>query len=288
MNLILPPSPPLYPDSDGKPLAENTLQLRWIVILFGNLSALFAERADVFVAADLLWYPVEGHPEIRVAPDVLLVFGRPKGHRGSYRQWEEGNVPLTVVFEVLSPGNTAMEMADKLAFYEEHGVEEYYVYDPDNNRLLVYLRRGEVLRRVRPLEGFVSPRLGIRFDLSGPEMVVYGPVGGRFLTFEEVVASRQEAERRAVQETERAGQAERQARQAVEEARQASEQARQAAEQVRQATEQARQATEQARQAERRAARLAELSRKARRGQASAEELQELDGLSEPPAVPPS
>jgi len=36
-----------------------------------------------------------------------------------------------VVFEVLSPSNTQQEMADKRAFYEEHGVEEYYVYDPD-------------------------------------------------------------------------------------------------------------------------------------------------------------
>jgi Uma2 family endonuclease len=255
MNLILPPSPPQYPDSDGKPMAENTLQLRWIVILFGNLSALFNGRADVFVAADLFWYPVEGHPEIRTAPDVLVVFGRPKGHRGSYRQWEEGNVPLTVVFEVLSPGNTVPEMADKLAFYEEHGVEEYCIYDPDSNRLFAYLRQGDALRRVRPVEGHVSPRLGIRFDLSGPEMVVHGPDGGRFLTFEEVVASRNQAEQRADQAERRADQAE----------------------------QRADQAEQRVDQAERRAARVAELSRKARRGQASAEELQELDRLEEPP-----
>src|SRR5205807_8645404 len=72
----------VYPDSDGKPMAENTKQLRWIVVLFGNLCALFRDRPDVFVAADLFWYPVEGEPDIRAAPDVLLVFGRPKGDRG--------------------------------------------------------------------------------------------------------------------------------------------------------------------------------------------------------------
>ena len=90
-----------------------------------------------------LWYPVEGHPEIRIAPDVYVVFGRPKGHRGSYQQWEEDNVPLTVVFEVLSPGNTYPEMDVKHAFYEEHGVEEYYVYDPESNPLSVFVRRGK-------------------------------------------------------------------------------------------------------------------------------------------------
>ena len=97
----------------------------------------------------------------------------------------EDNVPLTVVFEILSPGNTVMEMDDKLAFYEEYGVEEYYVYDPDSNRLKVFLHRGEVLRRVRRLDGFVSPRLKIRFDLSGPELVIYHPDGEKFLTFKE-------------------------------------------------------------------------------------------------------
>lgn len=199
-----PPGPIVYPDSDGKPMADNTKQARWIFVLFGNLAALFRLRADVFVAADLFWYPVEGHPEIRTAPDVLVVFGRPKGDRGSYMQWEEGNVPLTVVFEVLSPGNTPPEMADKQAFYEEHGVEEYYVYDPDSNHFQVYLRRGDVLRRIRPVDGFVSPRLKIRFDLSGPEMVVYHPDGRRFLTFEELETARDEAEQRASKAEQRA------------------------------------------------------------------------------------
>jgi Uma2 family endonuclease len=233
------PAPPIhYPESDGEPLADNTRQFRWIVVLFANLAALFSKRADVFVGDNLFWYPVEGHPEIRIAPDALVVFGRPKGDRGSYKQWEEGHVPLTVVFEVLSPGNTFAEMADKLAFYEEYGVEEYYIYDPDNNRLFVYLRQGEVLRRVRFAQGFVSPRLGIRFDLSGAELVVFGPAT-RFLTFEELQATHE----------------------------------------VLKTTHQKLKATHE--QAIQRAARLAELSWKARRGQATPEELQELERLEQ-------
>src|SRR5205823_14016220 len=101
------------------PMAENTRQLRWIVTLYGNLAAMFRDTPDVFVAGDLLWYAVEGEPEVRQAPDVLVAFGRPRGDRGLYRQWEEGGVAPQVVFEVLSPGNTPNEMADKLAFYDE-------------------------------------------------------------------------------------------------------------------------------------------------------------------------
>jgi Uma2 family endonuclease len=206
MNINAAPQPPpvLYPDSDGQPLVDNTRQLRWITTLYGNLAALFDGRPDVFVAADLLWYPVEGQPEVRAAPDVLVVFGRPKGDRGSYRQWEEDGVPITVAFEVLSPSNTVTEMDDKHAFYEEHGVEEYYLYDPDRNRLLAYVRRGDVLRRVRPVQGHASPRLGIRFDVSGNELAVYRPDGQRFLTFPELEAARQQAEQRAGQAEQRA------------------------------------------------------------------------------------
>jgi Uma2 family endonuclease len=186
-----------YPESDGQPLAENTLQFQWIVRLADNLSALFHARQDVFVCGDQFWYPVEGAPEIRLAPDVYVIFGRPKGHRPSYKQWEEGGVPMTVVWEILSPGNDALEMGNKFAFYDEYGVEEYYVYDPDTNRLSGYIRRGHVLPRQWQMNGFVSPRLGIRFDLSGPELVVRYPDGRPFLTFEELAVQRDNAEQRA-------------------------------------------------------------------------------------------
>lgn len=66
-------------------MAENTKQLEVIVYLDDNLSALFDDGEDVFVAADLLWYPVEGRPDIRTAPAAMVVFGRPKG-RGAVAQ----------------------------------------------------------------------------------------------------------------------------------------------------------------------------------------------------------
>jgi hypothetical protein len=177
--------------------------------------------ADVFIAADILWYPVEGEPEVRTAPDVLVAFGRPRGDRGSYKQWEEGGIAPQVVFEVLSPGNDYAEMADKLDFYDSHGVEEYYVYNPDKNSLVVYARQGEVLRRVRPADGYVSPRLGIRFQLTTPEMTVYHPDGRPFLTFDQLEAERvraEEARRHAVERAEQADEARRHAEQRADEA----------------------------------------------------------------------
>jgi Uma2 family endonuclease len=192
-------TPPIvYPESDGKPLAENDVQFRWIYFLYGNLAGLFHDRDDVFVSGDQLWYPVEGHPEIVLAPDVYVVFGRPKRKPcPSYKQWEENGIPMTVVFEIRSPSNTKQEMNDKRLFYETYGVEEYYDFDPDRNRLQIWRRRGTVLRRMRPANNFISPRLGIRFDLSGDEMVVYGPDGKPFIPVEEQRAAVDAAQRQA-------------------------------------------------------------------------------------------
>ncbi len=48
-----------YPDSDGKPMADNTEQYEWIVKIKENLEILFATSPNVFIAGDLLWYPVQ-------------------------------------------------------------------------------------------------------------------------------------------------------------------------------------------------------------------------------------
>jgi Uma2 family endonuclease len=177
MSLSLSAPETLYPDSDGKPMADKTKQFYWIGILMWELDALLP--AD-FVAGDLLWYPREGQT-IRQAPDVLIALGRPKGHRGSYKQWEEDGIAPQVVFEILSPGNRAGEMQNKLEFYERYGVEEYYLYDPDEFHLSGWVREGAHLRLIDPVDGWVSPRLGIRFDAPGDrDMTVCRPDGVAF------------------------------------------------------------------------------------------------------------
>jgi Uma2 family endonuclease len=149
----------IYPDSDGQPMSDNTKQFRWIVLIKENLEILFAHDPQVFIAGDLLWYPVQGRPDIRVAPDAMVVFGRPKGDRGSYKQWVEENVAPQVVFEVLSPGNTVLEMNRKLLFYEHYGVSEYYLYDPDGINLGGFIRGdGNILEEISEMQGWASPQ----------------------------------------------------------------------------------------------------------------------------------
>jgi Uma2 family endonuclease len=190
----------VYPESDGQPMADNTLQFRWIVTIEGGIDALFKDDPNVFVAGDLLWYPVEGYPKIRTAPDILVAFGRPKGERGSYQQWNEGNIAPQVVFEILSPGNRAAELTRKFQFYERYGVEEYYLYDPEIIDLAGWLRSDGFLTAIETLDGWVSPRLGVRFAIEEGDLKLYRPDGRRFTTYVELVREAELAQQQAEQE----------------------------------------------------------------------------------------
>jgi Uma2 family endonuclease len=170
----------------------------------------------------------------------MVVFGRAKGERRSYRQWEEENIPPQVVFEILSESNKTAEgrreMERKLAFYEQYGVEEYYIYDPDELVLEGWLRQGEQLVAIEQMSDWVSPRLQVRFaKQGGEELTLYRPDGQRFLSSveleEQLVRERQRAERE---------------RQRAEQERQQTERERQRAEQEEQRAERERQRAEQA------------------------------------------
>jgi len=176
-----------YPESDGKPMADNTLQLDWMLKIIGELRDQFVKQ-NVFVAGNLFWYPVKGQPSIVTAPDVFVAFGRPQTYRGSYKQWIEDDIAPQVVFEILSPSNSQEEMDDKVDFYDQHGVEEYYFIDPFEEYFIGYTRRKGRLTILHDRNGvgFVSPRLGIRL-VSKEGFQIFTPDGREFQARDERV-----------------------------------------------------------------------------------------------------
>jgi hypothetical protein len=63
----------IYPESDGKSMADNTKQFRWIVTIKESLEWLFVDDPTVFIAGDLLWYPIEGDNKTSQAPDAMVL-----------------------------------------------------------------------------------------------------------------------------------------------------------------------------------------------------------------------
>lgn len=185
-----------YPDSDGQPMAENTEQYRWIAKLVTNLKHLLRDQT-AFVAGDLLWYPVQVPPDQkppRQAPDVMVALGRPQQRRGSYKQWEEGNIAPQVVFEIISPSNSIAEMLDKQAFYAQYGAQEMYFYDPDTRKFWGLVRQTTSAVAWLPVsletQPWTSPSLGIRFELNAVGLMVFYPDGEAFKEPEEGLLER--------------------------------------------------------------------------------------------------
>ena len=130
----LPPAAIDYPESDGKPLAENDPQLHAIHYAFGALLLYYRERADVYVSGDLLIYYEEGNPRVWVAPDAFVVFGVEDRMRGNYKVWEEGKGP-DFVLEVASPTTWREDVERKPGIYARLGVREYFLFDPTGEHL---------------------------------------------------------------------------------------------------------------------------------------------------------
>jgi hypothetical protein len=107
-------------------------------------------------------------------------------------------------------------------FYEKYGVEEYYIYDPDELTLEGWQRLGGRLVEIPGMGGWVSPILGMRFDWQPRrELVLYGPSGRQFLSFVELGQEVQQAQqevKRAQLETQQARSIAEQAELAIQEA----------------------------------------------------------------------
>lgn len=125
---------PLYPESDGKPMAETDTHANLLMNLRLSLDNYFRDDSNVYVSGNLLVYYVEGNPAKCCAPDVFVVRGAPKGERRIYKLWEEGVTPQ-IVIELTSRKTWKEDLQTKWRLYEELGVQEYFIFDPEYDYL---------------------------------------------------------------------------------------------------------------------------------------------------------
>ena len=159
-----------------EPMPETSLHAYFSNLIVSAIRWILRDRQDVFVTTNFAWYP-----ELRNSkdPDVLVVFGRPNYPRSSWRNFREDGVAPQIVFEIKSESNTLRHIAEKRQWYDQHGVEEYYDYDPERGTFTAWARSPQSgrLEQVAPSSGFKSPRLNLTFVLNGQALEIVGPDG---------------------------------------------------------------------------------------------------------------
>lgn len=120
-----------YPDSDGQPMAETEVHILLMVSLIVILRNYYRKADDVYVIGNMFLYFREGHPECRLAPDIMVFKGvAGRKERRSWKTWEEEGAVPRVVFELTSKKTAKEGLVDKRDTYQELGVKEYFLFDP--------------------------------------------------------------------------------------------------------------------------------------------------------------
>lgn len=129
--------------------APNTIHQRISHELDRQLGNFFHKHpCQVFHAPFDVRLPKKGKPDIYtvVQPDLCVICDPRKLD-------EKGCLgPPDLIVEILSPGNTHREMREKYEVYEEAGVKEYWIVNPMEKIVLVYvLNEKKIFIGLQPL-----------------------------------------------------------------------------------------------------------------------------------------
>ena len=201
----------LYPESDGKPMAETDHHIEAILRMRLIFRSYYADTPDAYVSGNLMMYYEDTRPPKAVSPDLLISFGVGKKPRRTHKIWEEGKPPDFVV-EFSSKGTVQNDLNNKMELYARLGISEYFLCDVDRRYLPAPLMGfrlidGEYVEIAPNANGGISSEtLGLDFHLLADGFGIYDPVTQKWLqTPEEAANSRAQRDReRAQRDRERA------------------------------------------------------------------------------------
>jgi Uma2 family endonuclease len=172
-----------YPSSDGEPMGETGIHVRTIMMLLLAVDEFFRDQPDVYCAADMFWYWEKGNPAACTAPDVMVIPGVGKHERDSFKSWEEGGAFPAVVFEIASENTWKNDIEDKYDTFEELGVKEYFIFDPEGDylrpRLQGYRLRKGAYHRVASKGDMLASQLGFSMRGEGTMLRLIDTTTGR-------------------------------------------------------------------------------------------------------------
>ena len=190
-------SPPkqetIYPEQREDDMGETSIHAKLINKLLAILLYYFEKRTDVFLSGNMNLYYEEDNPNKWYAPDLLIAFGVKNHERSSYQIWKEEVFPQ-VIFEVASERTWKTDISEKLEFYSQQGVEEYYILDPEfaylpAPMLAFHHENGRLLSSTIKDDRIFSPRLGLEIVRTEKDFRLFDPNTNEFLhTLEEAEA----------------------------------------------------------------------------------------------------
>lgn len=209
MSRATKPREVVYPESDGKPMAETDVHRKWMVRIIERLAWRYRRRR-VYVSGNLFIYYEENNSKKCVAPDTFVVFGVDSGDRRVFKIWKEGKNP-SFVLETTSDKTRREDQKQKKELYARLNIPEYFLYDPLGDWLDPPLQgfrlvNGEYERIPPEPDGsVVSKVLGIRFVLEDGDLAMFdAATGERILSdgerAEEETRRRESAEERLAEE----------------------------------------------------------------------------------------
>lgn len=124
-----------YPCCDDQPMTDSDANKRRMDRTASAIEEAYRRRGTTaYVSKDTFVYPVEGHPEIRNAPDILVAPGCEQGDRLSFKCWEEpGGIEFAGEFLQITQRERldSPKLAKKVRFYRERlRTRELFLYEP--------------------------------------------------------------------------------------------------------------------------------------------------------------
>lgn len=202
------------PGSAGEQFGGIGIHAQARLDLLNSLRSCFSSRSDIYAAADMSLYHQEGKPQVRTAPDLMVIKGVPNQEQRISETWDGGVMPCTI-FEITSRSTFLEDTIEKALLYAQLGVAEYFLFDPEGNyfdeRFIGYrLEDGLYEAIIADANGAItSEELGLTFRPEGCLLRVSAPIiGEQISTIDEVISMAKQEAARAEQEAARAAAAE--------------------------------------------------------------------------------
>ena len=188
----------VYPESDGKPMAETDTHRDLMVDFIQILRNYYQNEKDVYVSGNLLIYYERGNPRKSISPDVFVAFDVEKKQRNTYLTWAEAQTP-DFVLEVASPSTFPKDMGEKKDLYASVlAVKEYYIYDPMGQIVPSFvgyrLIDGEYQEITLINDRLPSETLGLELGEHDGNLRLYNPTTSQWLQTPQERATNAEAE----------------------------------------------------------------------------------------------